>query len=63
MDALNTEEDVKEIESLWRDGRAVRIPGTTHMIHNDRPRAFLSVVISFLDAMKERERHCGYNYR
>jgi hypothetical protein len=55
MGALNTEADVNLVESLWRDGCAVRIPGTTHTIHNDRPKAFLSVVMTFLDAMKERK--------
>jgi pimeloyl-ACP methyl ester carboxylesterase len=63
MEAINTEDDVKLLESLWQDGRAVRIPGTTHTIHNDRLRAFLSVVVTFLDAMKERERHCNFRYR
>lgn len=53
--ALNTPEDIQEMSSLWREGTAVRINGTSHMIHSDRHDAFMKEVQSFLAQVEARE--------
>jgi pimeloyl-ACP methyl ester carboxylesterase len=52
--ALNTPEDVQEMASLWREGRAVRINGTGHMIRCDQFEAYMQAVKSFLVQVEGR---------
>ena len=54
--ALNTPEDVQEMAGLWRDGKAVRINGTGHMIHNDRFEPYVEAVKTFLAEVEGREK-------
>ena len=53
--ALNTPEDVQEMASLWREGKAARINGTGHMIHCDQYDAYVQAVQSFLAQVEARE--------
>ena len=52
---LITPEDVQEMASLWREGKAVRINGTGHMIHCDQFEAYMQAVQSFLVQVEARE--------
>jgi N-formylmaleamate deformylase len=52
--ALNTPEDVQEMASLWREGRAVRISHAGHMIHCDQHEAYMQAVQSFLVQVEGR---------
>jgi len=53
--ALNTPQDVQEMASLWREGQAVRIKGTGHMIRCDQYEAYMQAVQSFLVQVEARE--------
>lgn len=46
--AMNTQGDVREIEVSWRNGRAVSIERTGHMIHFDQCEPFVAVLKAFL---------------
>jgi pimeloyl-ACP methyl ester carboxylesterase len=41
--------------SLWREGQAVRIKGTGHMIRCDQYEAYMQAVQSFLVQVEARE--------
>jgi pimeloyl-ACP methyl ester carboxylesterase len=53
--ALITPEDVQEMASLWREGKAVRINGTGHMIRCDQYEAYMQAVQTFLAQVEARE--------
>ena len=43
-----TPEDVRAMSGLWRDGRAVRIAGAGHGVHDDRYEPFIEAIRTFL---------------
>jgi pimeloyl-ACP methyl ester carboxylesterase len=45
---LVTQEDVRAMSGLWRDGRVVQIEGASHMVHYDRYEPFVEAVQAFL---------------
>lgn len=46
--AVITQEDVRELDSLWHNGRALQIGGAGHMVHYDQFDEFVAAVKLFL---------------
>lgn len=48
LGAINTAQDLSDIASVWRQGRALAIDAAGHMVHYDQHEAFVTAVKKFL---------------
>ncbi len=58
--ALHTLEEVQEMASLLREGKAVRIKGTGHLIHSDQILVYMQAEPMFLAEVEARRAGPGW---